>query len=186
MSNTAKLQPGKLVGEITKHFSNSRSLCARLFAENVDHSLLGAGCLELLSKRMPGDLLGIYLAHQQLLKTMNGDTPPPPENRTQRHQFYARILADKEARTLRIASELDRAYHVNAESRKKAAATAAAQTKSSHDKVSRHEEAAEKRTTDTSMPKAGQCGHNRPMLLLLGDGPHHRPLQVQLQDVLCV
>jgi len=105
---------------------------------------------------MPGDLLGIYLAHEQLLKTLNGDTPPPPENRTQRYKFYSRILADKEARTLRIASELDRAYQINTESRKKAAATAAAQTKSSYDKVSRHEEAAEKCTTDTSMPKAGK------------------------------
>ena len=51
---------------------------------------------------------------------MNGDTPPPPENRRQRYQFYSRVLI------LRIASKLDHAYHVNAESRKKAAATAAA------------------------------------------------------------
>ena len=66
---------------------------------------------------MPGDLFGIYLAREQVLETMNGDTPPPPENRRQRYQFYSK-LTEKEKRILRIASKLDHAYHVNAESRK--------------------------------------------------------------------
>ena len=73
---------------------------------------------------------------------MNGDTPPPPENRRQRYQFYSRVLI------LRIASKLDHAYHVNAESRKKAAATAAAHTKSSYGTMSRNEEEAEKRNSN--------------------------------------
>jgi len=34
MSNTAKLQPGKFVEEITKHFSNTRSL-ARAFSQRI-------------------------------------------------------------------------------------------------------------------------------------------------------
>ena len=105
---------------------------------------------------MPGDLFGIYLAREQVLETMNGDTPPPPENRRQRYQFYSRVLTEKEKRILRIASELDHAYHVNAESRKKAAATAAAHTKSSYGTMSRNEEEAEKRTTDTSTPTVGK------------------------------
>jgi len=67
MSDASKLQQGTLVADITKHFSNIRSLRARLYAENVDHSMLGAGCLKPLSKRMPSDLLGIYLAQEQVL-----------------------------------------------------------------------------------------------------------------------
>ena len=138
------IQSGTYVEDITKKFSDIRSIRNRVHAANAEHAILGDAAAKRVQQSMPSDFHGIYISGMQNYEMLHGKSPTPPEDRAQRFLFYTKILAEHEARALRIASELDRMHHAHAEKRKTAAAaTAAAQSKASSDKAARDKAAAE-------------------------------------------
>jgi len=149
------IRPGSFVEDITKKYSDVRSMRECLRAANVDHQLLGDAAAQQVQLSMPSDFLSIYISSERTYEMLHGKSPPPPGDRAERFLYFSKILAGTEARALHIAAELDRAHYAHEEKRKTAAAaTAAAQSKASSDKVARDKAAAEALATAKQQSKA--------------------------------